>query len=118
MSEQSESAGAQAQNEGGAYREWSAILDLMPGGSDPRKLRVGGEYRLNRRSGTVQLRKRVPQGFIPETLLLDLVIEGSGPGGDWVAVEEEFEATQGQYEEVRVQDENGEEVVLKVQEVH
>jgi hypothetical protein len=98
------------------YRDWSAILDLQPV-IKPRPLRVAGEYHLNQRCGGVTLRVKIPQGFNPRILLLELV-DGPGPGGDWVSVEGEFEAKEGQYDSVSVTDSDGESVSVEVQEVH
>lgn len=98
------------------YRDWTAILDLQPIVS-PQPLRVGGDYFLNQRCGGVTLQVKVPPGFNPRVLLLDLV-DGPGDGGDWVKVQGEFEASEGQYDSVTVTDSDGESVTIEVQEVH
>ena len=99
------------------FRDWQAIADFQPV-VDPEPLRVRGEYRLNRRSGSVRLRERVPPGLNPTELILDLVIDGHGPGGDWVVAEGRFAAREGQYRTVKVFDRNGECVAVEVEEVH
>jgi hypothetical protein len=116
MDEQSQNPGQAGTSAGSSsFRDWSAILDLMPGA--PRKLRVGGEYHLNQRCGGVRLEEAVPPGFNPRILLLNLVDE-DGEGGDWVIVRGEFEAAEGQYDSVSVNDSDGESHHVEVQEVH
>ncbi|HTU11175.1 MAG TPA: hypothetical protein VMG08_09790 [Allosphingosinicella sp.] len=97
------------------FRDWTAIADFQPIVSET-PLRVAGEYFLNRRWGSVSLAVKVPQGFNPSILLLDLV-EGPGNGGDWVAVEGRFAAARGQYGSVTVIDPDGESVSIPVEEV-
>ncbi|HEX8216195.1 MAG TPA: hypothetical protein VF577_01905 [Allosphingosinicella sp.] len=98
------------------YQGWSAILNLEPIVSET-PLRVGGRYHLDQRCGGVTLQVKVPQGINPDILLLDLV-EGPGIGGDWIDVEGEFPAREGQYESVTVIDSDGESVSMKVEEIH
>jgi hypothetical protein len=115
MDEANQSSGAAAaETNGGRYREWSAIQDLMPGPGGPRPLRVGGEYRLGMRCGGVTLRIAEPQGTVHEELLLDLV-DGPGDGGDWVVVRDEFPAERREYTSVKVTDKDGESVTVEVE---
>jgi hypothetical protein len=99
------------------FRDWTAIADFQPIVSST-PLRVCGEYHLNRRSGTARLEARQPQGPNPAELILDLVIDGGGVGGDWVLVEGAFPAREGQYKTVNVFDRNADHVIVEVQEVH
>lgn len=98
------------------FRDWKAILNLQPVVSD-RPLRVGGEYRLNRRTGAAELGEAVPPSLNPRILLLDLRIV-DGPGGDWVPVEGAFAAEAGRYDSVTIRDPQDASVTIEVQEVH
>ena len=104
---------------GGArpFRNFEAIADFQPV-VGPEPLRVSGEYHLNRRSGTARLEVRDPPGSNPAELTIDLVIDGSGIGGDWVEVEGRYPAREGQYKTVNIFDRNGDHVIVEVQEVH
>jgi hypothetical protein len=99
------------------FRDWTAIADFQPIVS-PTPLRVRGEYFLNRRSGSARLEPRNPPGPNPTELTLDVVIDGSGLGGDWVVLEGRYPADEGQYKTVNVFDPNGDHEVVQVQEVH
>lgn len=99
------------------FRDWSAIADFQPVVSET-PLRVRGEYFLNRRSGTARLEPRDPPGTVSTELILDVVIDGSGIGGDWVCLEGRYPAKEGQYKTVNVFDPNGAHEIVEVQEVH
>ena len=115
LGEQAQASGAAAAAGGSdRYRDWTAIQDPMPGPGGPRPLRVGGDYRLDQRCGGVSLRVAVPQGIVPEELLLDLV-DGPGSGGEWVAVSGEFRAEPRQYCTVKIVDSDGETVTVVVE---
>ncbi len=85
-------------------REWSAWIDLEPGG-DPR-LYVQGEVELGTPGYEVTLARMVPQGFNPAILMLDLKI--AAKGGMWPQVVTWHEAAydepaeQSQFTEVTV----------------
>lgn len=108
--------GESSASECGPFRGWEAIANFQPI-VGPEPLRVGGEYHLNRRSGTARLEVRDPPGSNPSELTLDLVIDGSGTGGDWVRVDGRYPAREGQYKTVNIFDRNGEHVIVEVQEV-
>ncbi len=79
-------------------------------------LTVTGDYRFGSRTGTLSLRKAVPQGINPKILLLDLVVDTStGSGGHWVTVTGAFDAEDGQYDSVTVHDDKGQEVNVPVE---
>ena len=113
----SDAAGGDAAAGECRFRNWQAIADFMPG-VDPKPLRVGGEFRLNRRSGTARLVERQPPGTQPSELTLDVVIDGPGLGGDWVRLEDSYAAREGQYRTARIFDPNGGSIQVEVQEVH
>ena len=117
MENMSDASQSDATESGTPFRDWQAIANFMPIVSDT-PLRVGGHYHLNRRSGTARLQERVPPGINPTELILDLVIDGDGLGGDWVRVDGEFAAQKGQYRTVRIYDKNEETIEIEVQEVH
>ena len=98
---------------GERFRDWAAINNQQPIVSST-PLRVSGQYHLGMRCGGVTLQVTVPQGFNDRILLLDLVDEASGDGGDWIDVRGDFPAQRHQYDQVEVRDSEGGGVTIDV----
>lgn len=94
------------------FRDVIAIHDSMP--PNPPHLLVRGEYRLNMRSGGVEIREAAIQGINPEILILDLV-KVYGNGGDWLAFEFRRDMPVGTYSAIMIADDDGETVSAKIE---
>lgn len=101
---------------GERFRDWEAINNQQQIVS-PTPLRVGGQYRLGMRCGGVSLAVSIPQGINQNILLLHLVDEAAGNGGEWVDVRGEFAARRRQYDQVEVTDSEGGRIVIDVVDV-
>ena len=85
------------------FRNWSGTLNCGFTGESCR-LTVRGQYHLNDRCGGVRLEKRGTD-FNP-TLFTIAIVDAAGNGGDWVDLEDTFDAGK-EVEQAIVQDEHG-----------
>lgn len=99
----------------GAFRDWTAILNLQPIVS-PEPLRVRGDYFLKMRCGGVGLKPGLP-GINERILILDIVGEGEGDGG-WETAEARFPAKEGQYDSIQVRGLDDESITIDIEVVH
>ena len=102
---------------GERLRNWKATLDLQPI-VQAKPLKVRGEYRLNGRCGSASLREKVPADFNPRILAIEVVEQPGTAKDEWLTLEDQFEAEEGQYDQVRIAAPDGEEVTVDVEEVH
>jgi hypothetical protein len=87
----------------GVCHDWTAVHDHQPPG--PSVLRVHGTCRFNTAGFTVELRRREPQGFNPQDLLLDRIVHPpTGPVAEVVTeVEVDYsEETEFDYQTVTI----------------
>lgn len=102
--------------QGERFRDWEAINNQQPIVSST-PLRVGGQYRLGMRCGGVSLAVSIPQGINERILLLHMVDEATGNGGDWIDVSGKFAARRRQYDQVEVRDGEGGRITIDVVDV-
>lgn len=97
-------------------RNWHAWQNLQPPG--PPTLHVMGEVETSNTNQTPHLKEAVPQGIIPEMLLLDLTITTSGIGNPvmgWKLVTFTKKISKDQYSGVDIHSEGQHVATIKVE---
>lgn len=100
-------------------KDWSALIHDKSIAGDT-ELLVKGMVETHSTAEKVKLVKPTPQGIVPKQLLLDLVIETSGPGGavmGWKPVEYREKCEHGTYTSVHIKT-DGDPVSIPVHETH